>query len=47
MQEYLEGQVEISTISDIERENFENAIHLSMKDSILVDINNVEEGEDI
>lgn len=45
--EYLNSQTEISTLSDREREYYENAIALSMQDSKMIDINRLEEGEDI
>lgn len=46
IQEYLESQIEIDTISDEERDHYNNAIHLVMQNSILRDIDRIEEGDD-
>lgn len=46
IQEYLESQIEIDTISDEERDHYNNAIHLVMQNSILRDIDRIEEGDE-
>lgn len=43
IQEYLESQVEIDSISEVEKENYDNAISMIMNGSILQDITRLEE----
>ena len=44
--DYLESQVEIDEISETERENYDNAIHMIMNGSVLQDISRLEEEGD-
>ena len=46
IQRYLESQVEIDEISETERENYDNAIHMIMNGSVLQDISRLEEEGD-
>lgn len=46
IQSYLESQVEIDGISEVERENYDNAIHMVMNGSVLQDISRLEEEGD-
>lgn len=46
IQDYLESQIEIDTISDEEREHYDNARHMIMNGSVLQDITRLEEEGD-
>lgn len=46
IQTYLESQVEIDEISETERSNYDNAIHMIMNGSVLQDISKLEEEGD-
>ena len=45
--DFLLSLTEIADISEAERENYINALHLAQQNSKMIDINHLEEGEDI